>query len=277
MREHHALFQKYPVDDKIVLGGETLPTPYHIYDGAILFIGGRANADAARELLRGERLTPLLDQAGNALMAAWVCDFTQANLDAHTELQISIFAAYADQPPVPAHPFAIYRQLTRGAYMVCHGLWNNTERVVRYNRDHLMLDARLARSHFDRTAARWQFRFTDADQLLVDGALDLPRRQPPADLWALSAHLGMSALLRSLREPFIHVPVVNTVGAQAAENWVAPTYTRADRQVIRRFTPADRLTIHAPRYAALQFQPDFAQYSGGVRFVYLRPEPLPGF
>lgn len=30
--------------------------------------------------------------------------------------------------------------------MVCHGLWNDTLRVVRYNDEHLRLPARLTRS-----------------------------------------------------------------------------------------------------------------------------------
>ncbi|MBK8023713.1 MAG: hypothetical protein IPK19_20320 [Chloroflexi bacterium] len=276
MRQQHPLFQQYPLDGQVTIGGETLSTPYHIYDGSILFIGGTANARAASDLLAGEQLMPLLDSDGKALMAVWVCDFTEANLGQHHELQISIFASFSPVPPVTAHPFAIYRALilNPAAMMICHGLWNNTERVVRYNREHLLLDARLSRRQIDRTAASWRFQVEDAErgQRVAEGELTVPGRQPPQALMAMAGHLGLRGMMQSMRAPFIHVPVVNTRAAGSAANRIAHTYTKADKQVIRTFGPGDRLTIHDPRYAALRFEPAFVQHNDGVRFVYLRPE-----
>jgi hypothetical protein len=75
-----------------------------------------------------------------------------------------------------------------------------------------------------------------------------------------------------MRSPFVHVPVVNTRGPHAEANLTAHTYTCSDQQAIRAFGPQDRLTLSAPNYTALNFQPDFVQQSEGVRFVYLRPE-----
>lgn len=71
-------------------------------------------------------------------MAVWMCDFTDANLGPHHELQISLFATSRPIPRLKPHPFAIFRALTMiaEARMVCHGLWNNTHRVVRYNAEH---------------------------------------------------------------------------------------------------------------------------------------------
>lgn len=278
MRQQHKLFTQYPIDGEVQVGNETLTTPYHIYNGSILFIGGTANAEAATELLSKEKLTPILDTNGNALAALWICDFTEANLDAHHELQVSIFASFTPQPPVPAHPLAIYRLLTLNpeTMMVCHGLWNSTARVVRYNQEHLGLDARVSNSHFDlnKAAGKWHFQVADAEtqQGLVTGDIALPKKQPASLMWEMSRQLGFGGLLKTMREPFIHVPVVNTISAHATKNKVAHTYTKSDRQMIFKFDETSKLAIQAPKYQPLQFQPDFVQYNEGVHFVYLRPE-----
>jgi hypothetical protein len=279
MRSEHALFTKYPLDSTVVIDGEELSSPYHIYDGELLLIGGRADAAVAAELLAGERLAPVLDSEGNALMALWVADFTEANLGPHHELQISLFAAPAPQPPAARHPFAIHRLLTLNpdVCMVCHGLWNNTQRVVRYNQAHLGLDARLSASRIDLDAGagRLAFQVSDAEsgQAVAEGAVAVPARQPPADLWRMARHLGWRGMAQAARTPFIHVPVVNTRSRYAGDNAVAHTYTRSDRQVIRLVGAADRVAIHGERYAPLAFRPDFVQHSKGIRFVYLRPQP----
>jgi hypothetical protein len=44
--------------------------------------------------------------------------------------------------------------------------------------------------------------------------------------------------------------------------------------MIAYYGAADRLTIYAPQYAALGFQPLFVQHNSGIRFVYLRPQKL---
>lgn len=280
MRSDHPLFARYPLDGTVEVDGELQATPYHIYNGEIMLIGGTADAAAAADLLHGEQLTPILDSSGNALMAMWVCDFTEANLGPHHELQISLFASVQPQPPAPRHPFAIHRllMLNPSACMVCHGLWNNTAKVVRYNQQHLGLDAHLCSSHIDHDMAqkRWTFQVVDAESRrpAAEGSLRLQRRQPLAALWSMLQHLGAQGLVQARRAPFIHVPVVNTRSLYAGDNLVAHTYTRSDRQVIRRYEGADRLIIHDQRYAGLKFSPDFVQHSEGVRFVYLRPQPL---
>lgn len=276
MRRPHALFRRYPVDAHVVVAGEVLPSPYHIYDGSIMFIGGTADGEAVRTLLTAERLTPIVDQHGRALVAVWICDFTEANLDPHCELQISLFASFRPLPPVQAHPFAIYRALTRQGEtrMVCHGLWNSTERVVRYNAEHLGLNARLARCDIDRGGGRWSFRVTDdALGVVAEGDVAAPARPSAAAMWALTRHIGLAGVTQSMRTPYLHVPVVNTRSRFAHDNLVAHTYTRSDRQVIRLFGAHDRVVIPCPHYASLGFVPDFVQQNDGVRFVYLRPQP----
>jgi hypothetical protein len=277
-RQQHPLFMRYPLDGKVTVGGQDVPTPYHIYDGSILFIGGTCDAVAARRLLEGERLTPILDQQGRALMAVWVCDFTQASLGAHHELQISLFASFQPQKPIPAHPFAIYRLLTLNpaAMMVCHGLWNNTPLVVDYNCEHLGLDAHLSESQYERAAAdsRWRFSVRDADSgaAVAEGDVHEPVKQDGRVLWGVMRYLGLQGFWQSARSPFVQVPVVNTVNNRLPENQIARTFTKNDRQVIRLLdAQKDRLTIQHSAYALLNFRPDFIQHGAGVRFVYLRP------
>lgn len=279
MRQQHKLFKDHPLDGEFQLGHETVTTPYHIYNGAIFMIGGRANADAVNALLKDDHeLTPILDRDGNAFVAVWVCDFTEANLGAHHELQFSIFASFKPQEPVEPHPFAIYRllMLNPEAMMVCHGLWNSTEKVVRYNQTHLGLNARVCTStiDIDRATRQSHFQFTDAEsgQALLQGSFTMPQIQPPGTLIEMFRHLGMGGMMKTLRNPTIEVPVVNTVSPFAAENKIARTYTRSDGQLVVRYSDEiGAITIQHPAYQALQFQPDFVQNNNGVRFVYTRP------
>lgn len=278
MRQQHKLFKTHPLDGEFQLGDETVTSPYHIYNGSMLLIGGRANADVAKTLLKHEQLTPILDQDGNALMALWICNFTEANLGSHHELQFSIFASYQPHPPVKTHPFAIYHllMLDPDAMMVCHGLWNSTEKVVRYNQEHLMLDARVCHStiDIDNIAKQWHFNFTDADtqQALLSGQINLPKQQPPSALFDVFRHLGFGGMIKTIRGPFVEVPVVNTISPYATENRIARTYTHSDAQLVTRFgTDSGHLMIKAPQYQGLQFQPDFIQNNNGVKFVYKRP------
>ena len=273
-RENHPLFEKYPLDGQVVVAGEALTTPYHIHDGAMLFVGGTADAETASALLAGERLTPLLDTRGRALAAVWIGDFTEANLGPHLELQISLFAAFKPLPPLAAHPFAIFRALTAvpETRMVCHGLWNSTPRVVRYNAEHLQLDAHLALGGIER-GERWRFRFADeAGNPLATGDLAVAAKQQAAVSWALLRHIGWRGIWRMARSPFFTLPVVNTRSRFAADNRLAWTHTRADRQALRYFAAPDRLSLDCPRYAALDFAPAFVHLLDGLRFVYLRPQ-----
>lgn len=276
MRSDHDLFKRYPVDAEALVAGEAYPSPYQIYDGSIMFIGGTADGAAVRALLAAERLTPLVDEQGRALVAVWICDFTEANLGPHAELQISAFASFRPAPPVQPHPFAIYRALARQAEtrMVCHGLWNSTETVVRYNAEHLGLNARLARFDMRRGGERWSFTVADAEGgVVAEGHVATPVRASATAMWAMTQHIGIAGMTQLMREPYVHVPVVNTRSRFAPENLVAHTYTRNDTQAIRRFGAHDRIQISWPEYASLGFVPDFIQHGDGVRFVYLRPQP----
>ncbi|MDJ1156695.1 hypothetical protein QNA08_00330 [Chelatococcus sp. SYSU_G07232] len=276
MQGKHSLFEHYPIDGQVVVAGEALTTPYHIYDGTMCLIGGTVLADAALDLLSREGLTPVLDDGGRALAAVWVCDFTEANLGPHHELQISLFAASRPIRPLKAHPFAILRAFTTvpEARMVCHGLWNSTERVVRYNSEHLCLNAAFSASEVRRGDGQMAFHFPDtAGNLIAEGTIRIARGQSMSVIWQVVRHLGIGTMIRSARSPYIHIPVVNTRGAFSKKNLISDTYSQGEKQLIRRFDSRDRLIIGHPVYAPLDFKPDFVQQIDGVGFVYLRPQP----
>lgn len=273
-RANHRLFEKYPLDAETTIHGETLSSPYHVYDGTVLFAGCTANADSAASLLSAEELEPLLDSSGRALAALWVTDFTEANLGPHRELQVSLFATRKPGRPVDSHPFAIMRALTSNpeTRMVCHGLWNDSKRVVDYNREHLGLDAHLAESSIERSPDRFVFRFVEpGGNSIASGDLKAISKQAPGPIFSMLGHIGLGAIWRGIRDPIVHVPVVNTKSETVRENRVAHTYTKSDQQTIRYFESTDRIEIEHPRYSGLQLKPEFVQCHSGVRFVYMRP------
>lgn len=277
MRSEHALFERFPLDAHVQVGGEKLTSPYHVYDGTLLLVGGTADANQAAALLATSGLQPVCDSAGRALAAVWVGDFTAASLGPHHEVQISLLATARPAPALPAHPLALLLALVKrpDVHMVCHGLWNSTHRVVRYNAEHLGLNAQYGTGLLTRSHQRWRFAFADVgEQPLLEGALACVARTPAALGWQLVQRLGWRALWRSLRDPVVQVPVLNTLGPHAAVLELAQTHTRADRQALRLATPADQLRIHAAPYAALGFAPAFVQQMEGLRFVYLRPQAV---
>ncbi|MFN8372580.1 MAG: thiamine diphosphokinase [Anaerolineae bacterium] len=113
-----------PLSVRVLSNGARVPVPYHIYDGSLLFIGGTAALNAVSTLLQSESVTPIQTSDGKALMAVWACDFREASLGAHQELQFSLFVSRTPQVVVRPHPFTI---LDASAFnpvvrMLCHGL-----------------------------------------------------------------------------------------------------------------------------------------------------------
>ena len=268
-RRRHALFRRFPLDGQVRVGGELLPTPYHVYDGTLLMVGGTCDAAGAAAALAGSGLAPLLDTNGRALMVAWVGDFTNASLGPHHELQLSLFASARPLPPVQAHPFAIHRALLTQpeVCMACAALWNDIPQVARYNAQHLGLNARVAESRMRQDGDCWSFRFGAPDGAPVaEGVVRGAGRPSLAVLWRLLRHIGLRGAGRLLRSPFLGVPV-----AAPGSRRVAWTWTHSDRQAVRLLDDASRVAIRHPGYAALDFRPAFVQQMAGLRFVYLRP------
>ncbi|MBP6877236.1 MAG: hypothetical protein KBC34_04380 [Phenylobacterium sp.] len=278
MQKHtRPIFKRFPLDGHVTIAGEKLTTPYHVYDGAMLCLGGTVAGNMASALLAREHLFPVLDTRGRALAAIWVCDFTDANLGAHHELQISLFATSRPSQDLPAHPFVYFRALATlpDLQMVCHGLWNNTQRVVDYNVEHLRLDAAMTSSKIDRDGGAWAFGFRDSKgNLIAEGAVSPPAQLSLAQAWGLTRQMGLLGTLRLARAPAANIPVVNTRGPADSLNLVCQTYTTSERQHIRTAGPHDRIAIRHPLYERLEFEARFVQQLEGVGFIFLRPVPL---
>jgi hypothetical protein len=272
----HPLFRQFPLAGPVELSTGPAPTPYHVYDGYGVFIGGRAELGAVRSLLAAESVVPLVTESGAALMGLWVCDFTDASLGPHHELQVSIFVTRQPAPPVADHPLALLAALlTRpDVEMLCHGLWNDVPRVVAYNRERLHLDARRSDSQITRSAAGLSFEVGDAatGKSVLSGALPEARRSSPPAMLAFMLRLGPARLWSVARQPWVSLRVVNPVGLGLDRNAAAETFTHNTRNVVRYVEPTiDSLTFGGSPYRDLAFEPRLVQYMEGFKFVYLDP------
>lgn len=277
MKHKQKLFQSFPLDSAVTIAGEELTSPYHVYNGTMLCIGGTVDGNRAAELLGRENLTPILNENGRAFAAIWVCDFFDANLGAHHELQISLFANAQSTRPLPVHPFAYFRALTTRSdlLMVCHGLWNDTQRVVHYNAEHLCLDAKLTRSAVKLVGNQWEFQFLDTEgDMIAKGSVSAMHRQPARPAWQIAHQMGLRGFLRFIRNPIVNIPVVNTRRRGEEFNHSCQTYTACQRPFIRKAGAEDTISIEHPVYSRLAFKADFVQQLNEVGFIFLRPVRL---
>ncbi|MFN8505737.1 hypothetical protein [Kouleothrix sp.] len=90
------------MDAEALVAGEAYPSPYRIYDGSIAcLLAAPPTARTMRALLaRPSDSRRLVGEQGRALVAVWICDFTEADLEPALELQISAFASFRPAPPV---------------------------------------------------------------------------------------------------------------------------------------------------------------------------------
>ena len=159
----HPLFKLHPSSTALISVGE-VPTPYQIYAGYGTFIGGFAELKVVRQFLKDESVVPVQNDEGKALMGLWVCDFTDASLDPHHELQISFLTSRTEIQPLPSYPLSVLiAMLTHPEIeMLCHGLWNNTSKVVAFNRELLSLNARLSTGKIQKSCTSMTFVFHNA-------------------------------------------------------------------------------------------------------------------
>lgn len=273
------LFRAFPLTGTRTLTTGDVTVPYHIYDGYGAFVGGTADLHAVRSLLAAEEVHPLPVGSGRALLGLWLCDFVEANLGPHTELQVSCFVTRRPAPPIAPHPLAtLTTLLTRpDVDMFCHGLWNNTPAVVAYNRELLSLNARLCTSRIARTDTALTCHFAEAETgaPLLDAALHSPVRPSLRATLGLAGQLGWGRAMRLGRQPWIGVKVVNPRGVVLDTNAAAQTYNHNAANRVRFFNPArDHLHLAAAPYADLDFQPTVVQHMDGFQFVYGEPQPV---
>lgn len=256
----HPLFKHYPLNGTGAIATGEVPTPYHIYDGYGALIGGTADLAAVQRLLQPEAVTPIQTVDGRALMGIWICDFTNASLGPHHELQFSIFVARQPVRDLATHPLGLLTaMLTRpDMQMMCHGLWNNSPTVVAYNRELLSLNAQLGTSTIARDVQQMNFQFNDAvsGSPLLAGSLSKPQQASGRASFALLTQLGLRQTLRISRQPWVEMAIVNPLGVGLAHNGVARAMTKNALNNVRYFDPATNLlTIGHPTYRELSFSP----------------------
>ena len=271
--KQHKLFQLYPLQGTETTSVGELPVPYHIYDGYSFFIGGTADFEAVKSLIKDEDLIPIQTTDGKAVMAIWVADFTSASLKPHHELQFSIFVSKTKNTPLESHPFNALVALTRqDVKMLCHGLWNNTQDVVAYNRELLSLNARLTSSNIQSSGNTIKFVFEDAgtNTPIISGSI---KNTPTSSaLFAFMSKLGLRDSLKLMSEPWSSMDIVNPKGVILDKNATAKAFAKSDVNVLHTFDSTDSLHIEHPLYKSLNFTPDTVQYADKCKFIYLHPE-----
>jgi hypothetical protein len=271
----HPLFKQYPLEGQAPTSIGIAQTPYQIYDGYGTIIGGTADLDAVRALLKGEGLIPLRTRSGAALMAVWVCKFTDASLGPHHELQFSIFGSVVEHEPVEDNPLTILKLLlTRpDVMMMCHGLWNNSPEVVVYNREVLDLNAKESVSEITLDQNEMSFAVSDkrSGGLILKGEIHNPQRAAFTANFGMLALVGFGPLQAAANLPWLPLHIVNPV-AVSGRNSVAESFTKNDKNIIRYFGGDDVLIFGDTPYRGLGFKPQFVQFMDGFKFVYLNPK-----
>jgi hypothetical protein len=278
MSRNHPLFHQFPLNGSALTSAGRVSTPYHVYDGYGAFIGGTVDLAATRELLRMESVVPIATRDGRTPMGIWICNFTEASLGPHHELQFSFFADDRSLLRVKSDPFGLLEHMTSArARMICHGLWNNKPKVVAYNRELLSLNSRLTQSHiqFEQGDLAFTFRDDKNCQPVLSGTFfDLDKTSLRAS-WDVMKQIGVRRSWALARLPWMNLQILNPVGVGLNRNAVAQSFTKNDLNRVRYFTEqTDALEFGDTAYSRLNFRPQFVQYMKGFKFVYLQPEEM---
>jgi len=272
----HRLFREFPLRGSATISTGTAQTPYHIYNGYGAFIGGTVDLGPIQQLLRKETVTPMQTTDGRAFMGIWVCNFTDASLGPHHELQFSFFVSGRPNERIVSRPLSLLTLLaTRpDVQMLCHGLWNNTAEVVAYNRELLSLNACLTKSRIDRAEGAFLFDFKDgaSGQALITGRLPNPERPSLRANWEMMSSIGFRRLWALYQQPWMGLRIMNPTGTGLNRNAIAETFTKNKTNAVRYFcNTRDTLKFGETTYGLVNFKPEFVQFMTGFKFVYLMP------
>lgn len=274
--ESHPLFVAYPLKGEREISVGRVPTPYHIYDGHGLFIGGTANLTSITALLCNEAVHPIRTTDEQAVMGIWVIDFTKASLGAHNEIQVSILVSHEPVPPIEPHPLILLKALFTdpAARMFCYLLWNNTDTVVAYNRELLGLNAALNQGQINYADGHKSFRFADvAGNMIFEGQITVAKRTSLRVSWQMFRLLGLRQTMKALVQPYLSAKVVNPISDEFPCNADAQSLVASDTPIIQLFDPTqDSLRFGQTEMAQTGFQPQFIEHFEPFRFVYLLPE-----
>lgn len=273
---NHDLFKLYPLTGRVQSSGTLLPVPYHVYDGNVTFVGGTASLEQVQQLLQYDPLYPIRTTKGRAIVGVWICDFTDASLGPHTELQVSLFVSRKEVKPVRNHPFILLRELVINPQvrMLVHGLWNNSQTVVNYNNDVLGLGARSIRGGVEYKSKSMNFLFNDGAQgnLIASGRFKIPSGTPITASLSLSQVMGFGGMMRMSSQRILSSQAMNRINNHATLNMTSQTYTAPDKVILEKYNEdKHKLDIRQYPYDGLAFRPKFVEHMLGFKFVYLNP------
>jgi hypothetical protein len=269
------LFRAYPVGGYRSTSCGLLPVPYHVYDGEALLLGLRMDGNAASGMVAGAGLHPVVDRKGRALACLWVCQFTQAGIGPHCELQLSLAVRRETVPPVGDGAFELLRLIVLDPTLRLYSaaLWNDTPAAVAYNRELLGLDARFCLAHFSRgeEGGFVSFRFEDQkENLIFQGDVAPAREQPIWDAFLAERALGKDGNQRLAAVPWLGAQVMAPAGVLFPQPCEAQAFLQAEKTILTRYSSADaHLHFDSALSAGLDLRPDFIEYFHRFRFVYL--------
>ena len=276
--KNHPLFTEFPLTGEEEISIGSVPVPYHIYDGDGLFIGGTADLQNITDLLKNEQVTPIQTTSGRAVMGIWVVDFTEASLGPHNELQFSILVSHQPTSPIEDHPLTLLKALfsNADARMLCYGLWNNTDKVVAYNRELLGLDAQLNEGMIAVENGRKKFHFADeSGNLLFTGDVKVEKRSAPKVGMSMLRLFGLRQTMRASAQDYLGAKVVNPISEKFPYNGDAQSYLASDTPIVQFFDPAsDTISFDEQTNNIFKFEPQFVEHFSPFRFVYLHPEKV---
>lgn len=276
-KRNHALFRQFPIEKEMTISTGTVPVPYHVYDGHGMLICGTVNGQAAASLLAGEDVLLTTTRGRRGLMAVWVCDFSEASLGPHHELQFSLCVSFKPTDPASDEPLGLLHALvTNGDVgMFCHGLWNDSETAVSYNRELLGLPAQLSDGTITRQNGKKVFELhNNQGELLVSGTITEQKRPSWAVTRAIFKQFGLWQSLKMAAAPYLNAAVINPKGTTFGQNRRAFAAIAANAPVVQFWdTAVDHIRITAEPYHSLDFEPLFVEHFSPFRFVYLLPQP----
>lgn len=276
------ILRRFPENATVTLSdGTRAPVPYRVYDGESLVVAGTCELEAARRLCAEQSVEPITTGTGRGLLSLSFWDFREANLGAHTECQLTLLVSQSGtHVSVPDHPLAgLASQLTEDrCQLLIAQIFNNREKVVRYNREVFSLDARLCESSFEWADGGVELSVRDAvrdDEVVTYRAGRLSRSQP-GTVFSMIRKVGLRRLLQSQRDPYAASLMVNRVTGDPEllqHNAHAMAYYKDQEFVLRWSCPEDVLNFGpaAGEMAKMGFEPSVLLKTSGIQFVYVRP------
>jgi hypothetical protein len=268
----HEIFRRYPLVGWVNTSCGAQPTPYHVYDGEVFFMGATADLTSVQKLIANEHVYPIATKSGQALMALWLCQFNEASHGAHNEIQFSIFVSREPMPPVDDNPFALFPLLLTNpdARMLIHGIWNDSPAVVAYNNEILGLGAKQSHGKMQHENGLLSFNFEG----ILEGEIHTLAKPEPKMGIAMMKSLGWQGMKAFMSQPYLNTQALNRVG-KFKNNATAQTFTHNDKVILQAFDEQrDRLMISHPDYSQIDFRLSFIERMEGFKFVYLNPHDV---